>query len=145
MTVHCSSKQVRHERLTARRHLDFLLMMQRDRCFWCGRIIKTVASVRKNRRRGLCDLGRQFRYVDGEGQTITAYQATTDHLFPHALGGNSTAENLVASCVQCNRERNELQLKRMKDGKNGRDNHQKQANTVALAEAQAAPSTRIQP
>lgn len=60
-----------------------LIVKQKSRCFYCGRLVKF--------------------YDDNHDKEDAV---SFDHVIPMARGGSNTPDNLVMCCVGCNRERN---------------------------------------
>ena len=58
-----------------------------------------VSTVRLNRRNLLARDGHCCQYC---GQSLPANQLSLDHVMPRSRGGQTTWENIVASCVKCN-------------------------------------------
>ena len=58
-----------------------------------------VSTVRLNRRNLLARDGHCCQYC---GQSLPAHQLSLDHVMPRSRGGQTTWENIVASCVKCN-------------------------------------------
>jgi 5-methylcytosine-specific restriction endonuclease McrA len=58
-----------------------------------------ISNLRLNRRNLLARDGHQCQYC---GQSLPASQLSLDHVMPRSRGGETSWENVVASCVKCN-------------------------------------------
>lgn len=74
-----------------------------------------MADARVQRSRHLREADRQAAYVACDGECWHCHQKLgrtfdADHIIPWSVGGENHAENLVASCANCNRRRQDLSI-----------------------------------
>jgi 5-methylcytosine-specific restriction endonuclease McrA len=98
----CTLSQLRTER--RQRHEDWIRAVNFE--VQVPRVIRLVrferqqvSTLRLNRRNLLARDGHRCQYC---GQTLPASQLSLDHVLPRSRGGETSWENVVASCVKCN-------------------------------------------
>jgi 5-methylcytosine-specific restriction endonuclease McrA len=104
-----ASPRIRNLRRRARLKLNYLLLKQKSKCYYCRR---QIARPYQLRGKILVQTEDEIIYMDSDGELQTIGVATTDHVQPLGEGGTSRFRNLVAACWNCNMDRNEEARKR---------------------------------
>jgi len=96
------SKRARNLRYRASKKLPYLMKKQQHHCFFCNKLIvmiRDIEIIKKNYLTVTWKLGEQI---------YQTHIATVEHLIPLHRGGTNVLGNIVASCAECNFERNKL-------------------------------------
>lgn len=93
-------KKIRRQ---ARGKLYALLKKQYGKCAYCGRVIVRLSSIREDKRIKVTQC--KVTYISRNGKRRIDKIATIDHKIRIMDGGDNSDDNIVASCAQCNFER----------------------------------------
>jgi hypothetical protein len=93
-------------RAIVRTKMKRLLELSGGKCHWCG---VPIVHLRGILRRDRIETGSYIvKYRNDGGNVRIAFIASADHLEPISRGGSDRMGNLVASCIPCNWQRNEI-------------------------------------